>query len=589
MKAKPFLRFPLSRRPLVRIMAALAFAPGLARADDAPQRPNVVIIMTDDQGYGEIAAHGNPIIKTPNMDELHGESVRFTDFHVDPTCSPSRAALLTGRYSTRTGVWHTINGRSMMRPEEVTLAEVFKASGYDTALFGKWHIGDNYPCRPDDQGYDHVVWHHGGALENGPDYWGNDYYDDTFKVNGEWKQFEGYCTDVWFDEAIRYIEQPRDDPFFISIHTNAPHSPYIVPESYSEPYREAGMSETMAIFYGMITSIDENLGRFRVRLEALGLAQNTVLIFMTDNGTTAGWITLNSDETYYNAGMRGWKSSAYEGGHRVPMFWHWPEGGLVEGRDVSKLSAHIDVLPTLVDLLGLRKPVGPPLDGMSLAPLLRDGDATLRERTLFAHVQRQYQPPKWSDSAVMTERWRLIDGKELYEIEADPGQERDLADRHPEVVGRLRGEYEAWWKSLGEDREQTVRYGLGGDENPMTLSSHDWLMEPGERDAVWHQIHIGRGDIGNGPWAVDVERAGRYEITLHRWAPYLEKPMGMVEARLRIGDVLETQKLEEDATGATFRVELESGPAMLKTWLKRPGPERTEHGAYYLRVRYLDD
>jgi arylsulfatase A-like enzyme len=587
MQLKSFFRRPVASLAMAPLLAT-TLMPGFVHAAESTSRPNVIVIITDDQGYGEIAAHGNPIIKTPNTDKLHAESVRFTDFHVDPTCSPTRAATLTGRYSTRTGVWHTINGRSMMDTDELTIAEVFKANDYDTGFFGKWHIGDNYPCRPDDQGYDHTVWHHGGALMNGPDYWENDYYDDTFKVNGEWKKFEGYCTDVWFDEAIRYIEQPRDKPFFISLQTNAPHSPYIVPESYSKPYRDQGMSETMAIFYGMITCIDDNIGRLRTRLDELDIAENTLIVFMTDNGTTAGWITLGTEETYYNAGMRGWKSSAYDGGHRVPLFWHWPKGNLTGGRDVTDLTAHIDLLPTFVDLLDLKKPAGPPLDGISLTSVLKDEKASIAERNLFVHVQRGYLPPKWVDSAVMSQRWRLVHGKELYDIQADPGQETDIAAQHPEVVQQLREDYEAWWKSLEDDMKQTVRYAIGGGENPMTLSSHDWLMKPGERDAVWHQVHIARGDIGNGPWAIDVERAGTYEITLHRWAPYLDKPMGMVEARLRIGDLLETQEISEDATGATFRVELKAGPTMLKTWLKRPGPERVEHGAYYLHVHYLE-
>jgi len=572
--------------PLVTLLLAL---PANAGEAGGPPRPNVVIIMTDDQGYGDLAAHGNPIIKTPELDKLHAESVRFTDFHVDPTCSPTRAALLTGRYSTRTGVWHTINGRSMMAGDELTLAEIFKANGYHTSLFGKWHVGDNYPSRPEDQGYDHVVWHHGGALSNGPDYWENNLYDDTFKVNGEWTKFEGYCTDVWFEEAIKLIGQPRDKPFFMSIHTNAPHDPWVVPESYSAPYIEAGLSETMAIFYGMITSVDENIGRLRNRLEELGIAEDTLLIFLTDNGTTAGWITLRSNEPFFNSGMRGWKSSAYEGGHRVPLFFHWPKGGMDGGRDISNLSAHIDILPTLVDLLGLKKPAGPPIDGISLAPLLIDPDASLRERALFVHVQRQYLPPKWSNSAVMTSRWRLIDGRELYDIQADPGQEENIAARHPETVKLLRDEYETWWRSLEADRRQTVRIGLGGGENPMTLNSHAWLMKPGEKDASWHQDHVVRGDINNGAWAVNIERAGTYEITLHRWPPYLEKPMGAVSARLRIADRVEARQIDEQATGARFRVALEPGPTTLKTWLTRPGPERAEHGAYYVQVHLLEE
>lgn len=554
---------------------------------DGAEKPNIVFIVTDDQGYGEIAAHGNPIIKTPHLDALHAQSVRFTNFHVDPTCSPTRAALLTGRYSTRTGVWHTINGRSLMNSDELTLPEILKANGYDTGFVGKWHIGDNYPCRPDDQGYNHVVWHHGGGLGNGPDYWKNDYYDDTFKENGEWKQSKGYCTDFWFDEAIRYIEKKRDKPFFLSIHTNAPHDPFIVPDSYSAPYIKAGLSETMAKFYGMITCIDGNIGRFRARLQELGLAENTLLVYLTDNGTSIGWHTLKSGEFYYNSGMRGWKSSAYDGGHRVPLFLHWPKAGFATGRDLTNLTAHIDIVPTLVDLLDLKKPEGPPLDGISLAPLLREPAATLPERSLFVHVQRQYLPPKWKDSVVMTSQWRLVNGSELYDIHADPGQKMDVAQTQPAIVRRLREDYEVWWKSLEPAMERTVRIGLGGAENPMTLNGHDWLMEPGERDAIWHQIHIERGDIGNGPWAVNIEQAGEYEITLHRWAPYLEKPMGMIEARLRIGKHLETMPLKESDTGATFRLKLEPGPATLKTWLKRPGPERLEHGAYYVGVRYL--
>ena len=554
----------------------------------AAEKPNIVFIVTDDQGHGEIAAHGNPIIKTPHLDALHAESIRFTDFHVDPTCSPTRSALLSGRYSTRTGVWHTINGRSMMRSEELTIPEILKANGYDTAFIGKWHLGDNYPFRPEDQGYDHTVWHHGGGLGNGPDFWENDYYDDTFKSNGAWKKSKGYCTDAWFDEAIKFIEKPRDKPFFLSIHTNAPHDPYIVPESYSAPYVKAGLSPTLAIFYGMITCIDENIGRLRKRLTELGLAENTLIVYLTDNGTAAGWITLNSKEPYFNSGMRGWKSSAYDGGHRVPLFWHWPKGGLTAGRDVSNLTAHIDILPTLVDLLDLKKPEGPALDGTSLAPLLKSANATLPERSLFVHVQRQYLPPKWTNSAVMTNRWRLIDGTELYDIKADPGQKNDIAKQHPENVQQLRTDYETWWKSLEPDRKQTIRHGLGGAENPMTLSSHDWLMEPGERDAAWHQNHIRRGDISNGPWAVQIERAGTYEITLHRWAPYLNQPMEMIQARLRIGDLLETMTLKETDTKATFRVNLTPGPQMIKTWLKRPGPDRLEHGAYYLNVNYIN-
>lgn len=548
--------------------------------------PNVIIIMTDDQGYGDLAAHGNSVIQTPHMDRLHANSVRLTDFHVDPTCSPTRAALLTGRDSTRTGVWHTINGRSMINPEELTMAEIFKANGYSTAMIGKWHLGDNYPCRPQDKGFDHTVWHLGGGIGNGPDFWENDYNDDTFMVNGEWKKFDGYCTDVWFREASEFVEKQRDQPFFLYLATNAPHEPYIVPDKYAALYEATGMPPTMAKFYGMITNIDENLGRFRKQLDDLGLTENTLLIFLTDNGTTAGWIDQKAGYDYFNAGMRGWKGSAWDGGHRVPCFWHWPAKGITGGRDATQLTAHTDILPTLIDLLDLRKPEGPSIDGVSLHGILTNDGPALPDRTLFVHVQREFLPPKWKNSVAMTSRWRLIDGGKLYDITADPGQQADVATEHPEIVQRLRGDYEQWWASLVPDMKQTVRYGLGGDENPMTLNSHDWLM-PGTEPAAWHQNHIKRGALINGAWAVEVKQAGTYEITLHRWAPYLKRPMQITAARLQIGEVDERSELEETATEASFRVNLDAGPAMLQTCLTRADGE--SHGAYYTKIRLLDE
>jgi arylsulfatase A-like enzyme len=591
MKTVPGVSHPTHSATRVRgFISLLVFATcvclnvNLLTAQNRP--PNVILIVTDDQGYGEIAAHGNPVIKTPHLDKLHSESVRLQDFHVDPTCSPTRSALMTGRYSTRTGVWHTINGRSMMRPEEMTMAEVFRANGYDTAMIGKWHLGDSFPCRPQDQGFDHTVWHLGGGIGNGPDYWENDYFDDTFQVNGVWKKFEGYCTDVWFREATRYVEEKRDKPFFLYLATNAPHGPYLVPDQYAALYKDSGLPETMAKFYGMITNFDENLGRFREQLEKLGLAENTLLIFMTDNGTAAGWIDQEAKYPYFNAGMRGWKSSAWDGGHRVPCFWHWPARGITKGRDVPALTAHMDLLPTLVDLLDLKKPAGPVIDGVSLKASLLGENKPLPERTLFAHVQRAFLPPKWKDSVAMRTQWRLIDGKELYDIKADPGQRKDLSSEHPDLVKELRGDYERWWKSLEPAMAETVRYVIGGAANPTTLTSHDWLM-PGVEPAAWHQNQIKRGDLINGPWAVDVKQAGTYEISLHRWAPYLEKAMDATASRLSIGDVDERMNLKKDATGATFRVKLKAGPAMLQTWLTRA--DGKEHGAYYVQVRLLPE
>jgi len=568
-----------------RIIALLFLsALNLFAADKRP--PNVILIITDDQGYGEMSVHGHPQLKTPNMDKLHSESVRLTDFHVDPTCSPTRAALLTGRYSTHTGVWHTINGRSMMRSDELTMAEVFKANGYATAMLGKWHLGANYPFRPSDQGFDHTIWHMDGCIGGGPDYWGNDYFDDTYMTNGEWKQYKGYCTDVWFEEAEKFVKKHQDEPFFLYLATNAPHGPYIVEDRYAEPFLKMGMPEKLAKFYGMIANIDEILGKFRQQLEDMGLAKNTLLIYMTDNGTAAGWICQKSGYEYYNAGMRGWKSFAWEGGHRVPSFWHWPAGGLNEGHDVPDLTAHIDVLPTLIDLLDLKKPKGPKIDGHSFGRLLKgEVEDAFADRTLFTHVQRSYLPPKCEASAVMQGTWRLIDGQELYNLKSDPGQQNDIAEEHPEVVKELRQDYESWWASLKPAMEQTTRHVLGGGEDPMTLTAHDWLM-PDKDVSVWHQNHIRRGDLINGPWAVEVKQDGLYEISLYRWAPYLNKAMEMKSARLRVGDFEVSKDLSADATQARFLVKLNAGPAMLQTWLERPNGDVS--GAYYVGVRLIE-
>ena len=485
-------------------MLLLAVWGGALPAQDAEtaERPNVLVLITDDQGYGDVGAHGNPRIRTPNLDRLWSESVRLTDFHVDPTCSPTRSAVMTGRYSTRTGVWHTIMGRSLMDPEERTVAEVFRDAGYRTGMFGKWHLGDNWPLRPQDQGFEHVVWHHGGGVGQGPDAWGNDYFDDRYEVDGEWRQFAGYCTDVWFEQALDFIGRDDDRPFFAYLATNAPHGPFHVADAYSDPYRVAGVPETMARFYGMITCIDDNLGRLREALAARGLAENTLLVFLTDNGTARGHAPQRGEEGSwggFNAGMRGAKGSEYDGGHRVPCFVHWPGGGIGGidgGRDVDALTAHVDLLPTLAGLCGVDVGATRPLDGTSLAPLLRDADVAWPERTLFVHSQRIEHPQKWRRAAVMTDRWRLVGEDELYDVDADPGQRANVAGEHPEVVARLRDAYDGWWTSLEPGFDGYVRIGLGGPESPTVLMSHDWHTE--DRGVPWHQDHVRRGYVSNG-------------------------------------------------------------------------------------------
>ena len=388
----------------------------LAAAANAKQ-PNVVLIMTDDQGYGDLACHGNPVLKTPNLDQLYAESIRMTDFHVDPFCTPTRAALMTGRYSSSTGAHRTSSGRTMLHNDEVTMANVFKASGYATGIFGKWHLGDNYPHRPQDRGFTYTLWHRCGGVGQASDFPGNDYFDDTYEHNGRFEKFKGYCTDVWFAGAKKFIKQCADEdkPFFCYIPTNAPHGPYRVDKKYSDPYRDTAPWNPE--FYGMIANLDENVGRLREWLTEQGLAENTLLIFMTDNGTAAGAKFDHLDGTPkrgFNAGMRGKKSSVYDGGHRVPCFIHWPAGKLTKGRDVDQLAAHIDILPSLMDLCGLEPIEGVELHGRSLKPLLTENGEDWPQRKLIvqfqggAHFRR---PPEPVDRLGGHDRTLAIDGR----------------------------------------------------------------------------------------------------------------------------------------------------------------------------------
>jgi len=556
---------------------------GISRTTAAGEkRPNVILVITDDQGYGDLGCHGNPVIQTPNLDRLYTQSIRLTNFHVGPTCSPTRAALMTGHYCNRTGVWHTIMGRSLLRKDEVTVADVFSASGYRTGIFGKWHLGDNYPFRPQDRGFGEVLIHGGGGVGQGPDYWGNDYFDDTYFHNGRPKKFEGYCTDIWFDEAMKFIETNKERPFFCYIPTNAPHGPYNVADEYSKPYRDKGVSKNQANFYGMITNIDENMGRLMQRLKELSLEENTILIFRTDNGTSGS----------YGGGMRGRKGSEYEGGHRVPCFIRWPGGGLTSGSDIDRLTAHVDILPTLTELCGLKKPGGVKFDGDSIVRLLTGRDKNWPDRTLITDSQRIEHPEKWRKSAVMTDRWRLVNGKELYDIKADPSQRNDIADRRPQVVEKLRKIYEDWWADISKRFDEYCETILGSDkQNPTRLMSHDWHSPK----VPWNQGAVRSGMQANGFWAVEVARDGRYQFELRRWPEELDAPINEAipggkaitasEARLKIANADMTVPVSRDARAVTFEVRLKAGKTRLQTWFM--DDKGNSRGAYYVYVKRL--
>jgi arylsulfatase A-like enzyme len=277
------------------------------------RKPNIVFVLTDDQGYPPIGANGHPFVQTPHLDGFHGEAVRFEQFHSGTTCAPTRAGLLTGHYANSTGVWHTVGGRSLLRADEWTLADALGEAGWRTGIFGKWHLGDAHPYRPRDRGFQRSIVHGGGGVGQTPDWWGNDYFDDTYLADGVPTRFEGYCTDVFFDEALRFIEAEPDRPSFCFLSTNAPHSPFNVPPELQALYAGRTATENYARFLGMITSIDHNFGRLRARLAATGLEDDTLLIFASDNGQCS--LAAGPEPGAFNAGMRGLKGSMYEGGH----------------------------------------------------------------------------------------------------------------------------------------------------------------------------------------------------------------------------------------------------------------------------------
>ncbi len=430
------------------LIASSASAQGLRGT-----KPNIILIITDDQGYGDLSCHGNPILKTPNIDKLYARSVRFTDFHVSPTCAPTRAALLTGRHEFRSGITHTINERERMSRAETTIAQLLRLVGYVTGIFGKWHLGDEAGYQPDQRGFDEVFIHGAGGIgQTYPgscgDAPGNKYFDPTILHNRQFVKTKGYCTDVFFTQALQWIDAKRKDkaPFYVHISPNAPHGPLVCPEQDEKKY--AGkVAPNVAKFFGMISNIDDNVGKLLAKLQEWGLEENTIIIFMTDNGGTVGVVI-------FNAGMRGNKVTPYQGGTRVPFFVSWP-GKLKGGADIPNLAAHLDVFPTLAELAGAKIPDNIQLDGRSLVPLLENPGADWPDRFLFTHVGRwakgQAKRSQYANCAVRNNQFRMVStgtGKEsweLFDISKDPGEARNVRAEHPKEFQEMKAAYDRWW------------------------------------------------------------------------------------------------------------------------------------------------
>ena len=432
------------------VLPGLLMACPLFGNDLAGSRPNIVFVIADDLGYGDIARHGNDIVQTPHLDRLHDKSLRFTDFHVSPTCSPTRSALMSGRHEFKNGVSHTCFERERMALSTITIAQVLQKSGYSTGIFGKWHLGDEDEYQPDRRGFDEVFIHGGGGVgQTFPGSCGdapnNQYFNPTIRHNGVFVRTRGFDTDVFFDQAIRWIDSRREsgEPFFAWISTNTPHSMRLnISQGRMDLYRyNPNLSEEQKVFYGMISNLDDNVGKLLAQLKEWDLDKNTLFIFTSDNGSAVG---------RYNAGMRGIKGSPFQGGTRVPMFVYWL--GRIESGVANQLTAHIDIFATFAELAGAPIPDGVNLDGRNLLPIYQDRNVDWADRYLFTHVGRwqrgRASESKYRNCAVRTARFRLVNNTMLHDILNDPGETVNVIDQFPEEVAKMRAAYDEWWEEV---------------------------------------------------------------------------------------------------------------------------------------------
>jgi len=497
----------MRRREFLKSIAAVSLSSVLTSSCKAAgtNRPNVIFLLTDDQGYCDLSMHGNPIVKTPVIDNFAEDSVEFTQFYASPVCMPTRASLMTGKYNYRVGV--AIEGSKTMFAEEVTLAEALKEAGYATALYGKWHLGDHYPHRPIDQGFDEAIRHTAGSMGVYPV--GNSNFDPTLVENGKYKKFRGYSMDIYTDAALNFIDRNRKKPFFLYFATNIPHRPLEVSDEYAEPYRKQGIKKKTDEVYGMVANIDHNFGRILKKLKDLKLDENTIVVFMTDNGPT------DFDEDRWRMGLRGKKCWVWEGGIRVPFIIRWPEK-FKGGRKIDTIAAHIDFMPTLLEACNVRPSQDIKFDGISLMPLLR-GEEPGKAFCRTLYFQYGGPPALYWHFAARNQRYKLVQATkeanipyedlefQLFDIPADPFEKNDIAAMHPDIVEELKRGYEAWFEDVTSYGPKHVPVRLAVDpahQNPVVFTRRDWLGANGITDT----------EVGY--WKINIVQPGKYNVTV---------------------------------------------------------------------------
>jgi len=534
-----------------KILMGVVLLAGSTALAAPSNKPNILIVLTDDQGYGDLSCHGNPFVKTPCLDRLHDQAIRFTDFHVAGICTPSRAQLMTGVDNLRNRACQWGFGMEFMRRDIPTIAEMFGAAGYRTGQFGKWHLGDMFPHRPSDRGFQESVRYGGASVMQSTDYWDNDGFDDHYWHNDVITQYHGYYNDIFFNEAMRFMKEAKGagKPFLTYLATPAVHDPCFVADKYRAPYKKMTfkgkpLPPEIQSFYGMIANLDENMGRLEQFLDKEGLRDNTIVIFMSDNGGFMG-------VPFYDAGMSGGKGSLLEGGHRQSCFIRWPEGGLRAPGDVAGITEIQDLAPTLLDLCGVAKPPVAQFDGMSLAPLLRGQPQDLSER--MTAVQWGWGGKGYG--TVLWKRWRLTGGQEgwqLHDLTSDPYQKSDVRAQHPEVAAKMLAYYEDWWRGVEPAMEHREYPHIGDDRaNPVTLCCFDWIEHQqidrrfggpamvyrslyahganqkahGATYNLTIQTYVRNGMAVHGKWKVRAVQPGAYKIALRRWPEEVDVAM----------------------------------------------------------------
>lgn len=579
----------------ISVVSAVAFIdPGKTTVN---KRPNVIIILSDDQGYGDLSCHGNPVLQTPALDKLYGESVRFSNFHVAPQCTPSRGELMSGLDALNNKASSVGAGRGIMRQDITTMPQVFKENGYRTGIFGKWHLGDIYPDRPMDRGFEKNIWFKGWGLLSETEY-DNDYYKTRYLDGLKAVQSDKYCTNLWFDEAIKWMGEmaDRQEPFFTYLSLNVTHGPFYSPKEDADFYQDK-VDKPTANFFGMIRNMDQNVERLDKWLEEKKLKDNTIVIFMTDNGGTGG-------VKFYNADMRGKKESNYEGGHRVPFFIRWPKEELGKPRTITYASQVQDLLPTFIDLLGFELKHKQQFDGESLKPVLKN--EKLKDRMFVVQYGGNKQPEKYF-SCVVWNTWRLVGENELYDLSKDPGQTVNIAANYPQELKKMRDFYEKWWMKVKPGLDTLNDVLIDTDkENPLVLSSNDWAE--GYINTQW-AVALANGSPKGGPWHIFVKQGGKYQLELSRWPFHLKRDLTMAGPNKAVGGtfiragkalpiVSGSVSLNNNAplvanakpgdTKITLDIDIKAGKNILQAWFKDKD-DQDLCGAYFVRVKKIKD